>query len=107
MVSTLPNRPSFPPEKALAILKRAAGTVLNREVVDTFLSYLPVFPVGTQVSVVGGKRAGHRGVVIRVHPGDLDKPVIRLTRTKERVLSKPEELDLREVRDVTIRAEWK
>jgi putative nucleotidyltransferase with HDIG domain len=107
LTSDLTYRPATPPDAAVQALREAAGTVLNREVVNTFLSYLPVFPMGTSVVVVDGKYAGWRGVVVALDPSDLARPQVRLLFDRSKRLKKPVNLDLRGEEGVTVRAVWK
>lgn len=101
--SDRPYRQALPPDAVVAALREAAGAHLNREVVRTFLDLLPVYPLGTEVLVRSGPRAGHRGVVVQVAPDQLDRPVVRLLfNARGERLPKPIELDLREEREVIL-----
>lgn len=106
LVSDLPYRPATPPDEAAAQVREAAGTILNQEVVNTFLSYLPVFPLGTTIVVTDGEYAGWRGVVVGVGHEDLSKPLIRLLYDKTKRLKKPVDLDLR-TDETPVKAVWK
>jgi hypothetical protein len=57
-----------------------AGTYLNAELLEVFLSTVPVFPIGMTIRVIGGSLAGCRGVVAKLNRWALDRPVVRLTR---------------------------
>lgn len=107
LISSLPYKQAIAPEEAIQIIKESAGSALNKQVTDVFLSYLPVYPMGTMVSVNDGKYRGYRGIVIKVEPDNLDKPIIRLTQdNKKRRLKDPIEIDLSEQR-LSLSAIWK
>jgi hypothetical protein len=79
-----------------------AGTVLNRELFDIFLSTVPVFPVGMTIRVTAGQQRGYRGVVARVNRRHLDRPVIRILRDFADQRVQPFEIDLVQAEDVQI-----
>ena len=69
------------PEEVIKKLLIAAGTQLNHAIVDILINLVPVYPVGTYISVVEApvkKLVGCKGVVASVKKGCLDKPVIVL-----------------------------
>lgn len=94
LISPRPYRKAIPPDEAVEAVKLASGTVLNEEVVEAFLSYLPVYPLGTRIVIVKGKYAGWKGVVVKVEPQRLDKPIVRLLHDKRKKLRKPIDIDL-------------
>jgi len=104
LVSDLPYRPSLPPDQAAARVREAAGTILNRKVVEVFLSYLPVFPVGTSVVVTRGKYRGWRGVVVGVNRVDLSRPLVRLLYDASDRLKKPVNVHLLSDDEIMVRA---
>lgn len=103
LVSDHPYRAGLPPDEAAAQVREAAGTILNQEVVNTFLAYLPVFPLGTSVAIMDGEYAGWRGVVVGVCREDLSKPQVRLLYDKAKRLKKPVDVDLR-AQEMTVKA---
>jgi hypothetical protein len=92
------------PDEALKMLLRAAGTQLNRSVVDALATITPAFPVGAFVSVVAGPKEllGARGVVSRVNPRDLERPEILLLYNKNHQRLKPQTIDTALSLDVKI-----
>lgn len=107
LTSDLPYRAALPPDEAALQVREAAGTILNREVVDLFLSYLPVFPVGTSVVVTGGKYAGWRGVVVGVDRADLSRPLVRLLYDQSNRLKNPVNVNLLSDDETIVKAVWK
>ena len=91
------------PENAFRKMEEVSGETLNRKVVELFLSYLPIFPVGTKIEVISGKYTGHIGYVTNVFISARESPTIRLRQGERGRLSKPIELDLRQEKDVEIR----
>lgn len=66
------------PGAARAVLERAAGQTLNREIVRRFLASFPVWPLGTEVRVAEGPHAGMQGIVCALPSGHEDRPIVRL-----------------------------
>jgi HD-GYP domain-containing protein (c-di-GMP phosphodiesterase class II) len=93
--SDRPYRRGFPPDRVWNMIRERAGTHFNKEIVDVFLSVLPVYPVGVQVIVTDGPHQGYRGVVTKVDPTALDLPVVRLLYDSRGRRIDPFEVDLR------------
>lgn len=89
------GRKALAPDEAVRCLRETSGADLNAEALGLFLSFTPVFPLGTDVLVTEGDYDGWRGVVARVHPEHLDLPLVRLLYDRRRRLPKPVEIDLR------------
>ena len=96
LVSARPGHTPLPEDEAVLVLRKAAGTDLNQEAVDAYLSFIPVFPVGTPVVVRDGRFKGYRGVVVKVFPSDLEQPLVRMIYKGGAKLPKPFTVDLRE-----------
>ena len=107
LVSNLPYKKAIPPDEAIKKIRDAKGTMLNEEVVDVFLDYIPVYPLGTSIVVTSGKYHGWRGVVIAVMSDKVDKPVIRLLHDRRKKIKKPIDIDLKEEKEINIKAVWK
>lgn len=80
LASERPYRAALAPEVVVETMKGMAGTYLNRELLDVFLSTVPVYPVGMTVRVSTGRLSGCTGVVARINRRVLDRPVVRITR---------------------------
>lgn len=102
LASERPYRGALPPETVIEIMRGMAGTSLNRELFDVFLSTVPVFPVGMTVRVTAGRHRGYRGVVSRVHRQQLDRPVVRILRDFADQRVQPFEVDLLEDEELQI-----
>lgn len=92
--SDRPYRPSMPAEQIAAILRQMTGTALNAEIVRAFLSILPVFPVGTEVTVKNGIFQGCRAIVARLNERAMDRPVIRVLHQPNGDPCEPIDVDL-------------
>jgi HD-GYP domain-containing protein (c-di-GMP phosphodiesterase class II) len=89
-----PYRRRLPADRVWDLTRAAAGHHLNREMVDIFLTSLPRFPLGTQVTVLEGPWQNHVGVVARLNRVAMDRPVIRLLTSPAGERIEPVELDL-------------
>jgi HD-GYP domain-containing protein (c-di-GMP phosphodiesterase class II) len=65
--------------EAVEFLKASRGLVLDKKVVDTFLSFTAVYPAGTKVRTTQGEIA----VVVRQNPEFQDRPVLRILEDKD------------------------
>lgn len=82
-----PNRKegSVDLEGAVKKLILDAEKCYNRDIVQTLLQVVPVYPVGASVKVldiVDPHLIGYRGVVAKINENHINKPVIILTRNK-------------------------
>lgn len=102
LASERPYRGALAPEKVVEMMRGMAGTSLNRELFDVFLSSVPVFPVGMTVRVASGPRRGYRGVIARVNRQALDRPVVRVIRDFADQRISAFEIDLSREEDVQI-----
>jgi HD-GYP domain-containing protein (c-di-GMP phosphodiesterase class II) len=102
--SNRPQRPAMPPDQVVATLRRIGGTHLNRQIVEEFLRNVPVYPVGLAVYVYGPRFGPFRGVVVRVHAGKLDRPVVRVFQNARGREVQPFEVDLAEDAGLAIRS---
>jgi HD-GYP domain-containing protein (c-di-GMP phosphodiesterase class II) len=73
-----PYRRAYAPDQVWQMISEGAGTRFNREMTELFLSVLPPYPVGTRVTVTAGRHLGLAGVVARVHPQAMQRPVVRI-----------------------------
>lgn len=89
-----PHRLGYPPDQVWRMVQEAAGTHLNRELVEVFLTVLPPYPRGTQVEVTDGPWTGYRGVVVRLDPHRLREPVVRVLTDPAGRRVEPLELDV-------------
>jgi HD-GYP domain-containing protein (c-di-GMP phosphodiesterase class II) len=94
--SDRPHRSRLPADQVWRTMRDAAGTHLNREMVEAFLRVLPPYPVGTQVQVLEGRWRDHLGVVVRVFPDSMHRPIIRVLSRPDGERVDPVDLDLRD-----------
>ncbi|RMF05728.1 MAG: HD domain-containing protein [Chloroflexi bacterium] len=73
-----PQRPALSPKQIAQTLQQLAGTFLNKELVEIFLSAMPLLPKGINIVVRAGRYANYKGVVIEHNPQHPQRPVIRL-----------------------------
>lgn len=104
MSSTRPYRVGWAPDKVVAAIASMAGTHLNRAAVEVFLSVATPYPVCSEVVLLNGRYTLHRGVVARVCPDELSRPVVRLLYDASGRRISPVDLDLRVERDVEVRS---
>ncbi|MFN7181171.1 MAG: HD-GYP domain-containing protein [Planctomycetota bacterium] len=96
MLTDTPFGKALNVDEAYTKLKNAGGSILNKEILDVFLEFVPVYPIGTQVIFTNGKLRGFKGVVTRNFPGELTKPLIKVHRgPKNENIAHPFEVDLR------------
>lgn len=92
--SNRPHRPALTPDHVVGTLRRVAGSHLNKAIIEEFLRHVPVYPVGLAVYVLGPGFGPCRGVVVRVHPGRLDRPIVRVLQDARGRAITPFEVDL-------------
>jgi HD-GYP domain-containing protein (c-di-GMP phosphodiesterase class II) len=103
LASDRPYRAALPPEKIVGVMGEMRETHLNSEVLDTFFSVLPRFPVGVDCYVTAGPYEHFRGVVIATNKHAIDRPKVRLLYDDRGArLSPPLEVDLAEAVDTAI-----
>ncbi|MBE1443965.1 HD-GYP domain-containing protein [Paenibacillus sp. OAS669] len=91
MTNPRPYRPAFSPEHALENLFTRAGTLYDREKVDSFRSRAVIYPVGLSVRL----STGQIGIVSKHNPSFKHRPVVRiLTNEQGQELLQPVEIDL-------------
>jgi HD-GYP domain-containing protein (c-di-GMP phosphodiesterase class II) len=93
--SDRPHRGRMPADVVWQVIQDAAGTHLNREMVELFLAVLPPYPLGTQVEILDGRWRQHLAVVAKVHPDAMRQPVVRVLENMEGQRIDPIDLDLR------------
>jgi HD-GYP domain-containing protein (c-di-GMP phosphodiesterase class II) len=94
--SDRPHRPRMPADVVWHTLRSVAGAHLNKEMVETFLSVLPPYPLGTMIEIVSGAWQSHRAVVAKVHADNMHRPVVRVLENPSGERIDPVDVDLRE-----------
>jgi len=80
------------PSDAIKELLRGAGRIYNKNIVETLIQIIPIFPVGSFVkinSIIDPALIGCYGVVAKINEKDLKKPTIVITTNKYRKKIKP------------------
>jgi putative nucleotidyltransferase with HDIG domain len=96
LATARPYKPAFPMDRVSRMLRAMSGGHLNRDVVDSLLSTVPMYAVGHWVELVSGPYRGWRGVVTHVDAATLHYPTVRLHLDARRdEVNLPVELDLR------------
>lgn len=91
MTHPRPYRPAFRPDHALENLFTRAGTLYDRNKVESFCSRVVIYPVGLAVRL----GTGQVGIVSRYNPDAKNRPVVRvLTNEQGQDLKQPVEIDL-------------
>lgn len=108
LLSGSASRPPMTPEVVLQTMDSAAGTHLNKAIVHAFRRVVPVYPLGTDVLVRGAttvdKYHNFRGIVSRVNPNALDKPIVLLTKDNRGKGIEVTEIDLLKETSLSLRA---
>jgi len=104
MASTRPYRKAWAPDQVVQTVIGLGGEQLNRDAVEIFRSVIAPYPVCTEVIVLTGRHAGCRGVVARIDPAHLARPVVRMLFRADGERTEPFELDLAVEQDVVIRS---
>jgi HD-GYP domain-containing protein (c-di-GMP phosphodiesterase class II) len=94
LCSDRPFRQQLPRELAMSLMKRMAGQQLNGDIVQQFMSIVPVFPPGYAVRVVGGALDKWQGIVAKLGSSDINRPVVRVFQKPDGTEVEPFELDL-------------
>lgn len=104
MVSPFTHQEAKTPEQAMRALIKAAGSQLNKTVVDALITSTPVFPVGAFISIIKGPKEviGFKGFVSKLNQDFLDAPEIVLFYTKNGRKIRPITLDLSDLIDIQI-----
>ncbi len=82
LISPRPHNVPKSPKQAIRTLLTASGSQLNRTIVDTLITLIPVFPVGTRIEIVEDDKyqmAGYTGIVSRYRHDAPDKPTIMMS----------------------------
>jgi HD-GYP domain-containing protein (c-di-GMP phosphodiesterase class II) len=104
MSSHRPYRKGWAPDKVVSTIAASAGDHLNREAVDLFVSIVSPYPVCSEVTVLNGAHAGASGIVAKVDPHNLRRPVVRILTGADGSRVSPFEIDLTVELDVEIRS---
>ncbi len=87
------------PEQAIRTLITAASSQLNRTVVDTLITLIPVYPVGTRIVIIQDDKynmKGYTGIVARYRSDTPDKPSVMIMFNAQKQKIKPVIIDLLE-----------
>ena len=99
-----PGRQFLSPRQVADTMCRLSGTVLNREIVQLFLSMLPILPTGMNIVVSSGRYANYKGVVVKANREQEDQPLIRLLFNPQGDHIVPIDLDLAKESTITVEA---
>lgn len=94
-ISDRPFRPGIPPDIVYELIKKEAGTHFNKELTDVFLSIIPKYPIGSEISIKNGLYKGFTGYVTSVSEENILRPKIKIMHDKKNNPIKPMEIDLR------------
>ena len=89
-----PHRGALAADTVWHAIRDAAGSHLNREMVDVFLNVLPPYPLGTQVAITGGRWRDHVGVVAKVRREAMHQPIVRVLQNPAGERIDPVDIDL-------------
>ncbi len=94
LVSPRVYRSAYTPDQAFFIMKRMAGTYINREVLKMMFEIIPAYPIGTTVIISTGRYKNYIAVVSKINRNNLSRPVIRVLYNERRKRIEPFEIDL-------------
>ncbi|AEA33694.1 HD-GYP domain-containing protein [Hippea maritima] len=94
LVSPRVYRSAYTPDQAFFIMKRMAGTHINREVLKMMFEIIPAYPLGTTVIISTGRFKNYIGIVSKINEDNLSRPVIRVMFDDRRKRIEPFEIDL-------------
>ena len=94
LVSPRVYRSAYTPDQAFFIMKRMAGSHINREVLKMMLEIIPAFPLGTTVIITSGRFKNFIGVVSKINRENLSKPVVRVIFNERKNKIEPFEIDI-------------
>ncbi|MCB0191051.1 MAG: HD domain-containing protein [Anaerolineae bacterium] len=92
------------PRQVADTLHRLSGTVLNREIVQLFLTMLPILPTGMNIVVCSGRYVDYKGVVVKANREQQNKPLIRLLSNPQGNSIVPIDIDLTQESSITVEA---
>lgn len=101
-----PTQPPLTPDTAVQAIHSAAGTHLNEAIVAAFLRLVPVYPRGIEIIIRSGEFRNFAGIVSRINPAKLDKPVLLLLTDNKQNPIVPQEVDSAMYDDMRIRAKY-
>lgn len=102
ITSDRPYRKAFAPHEAIEMFLALGGIDFDLNILNTFLSFIPAYPVGTHVILNNGES----GLVIGNTPGFPNRPKIRILYKHEKgifsQLRNPYEVDLSQNTDLVV-----
>ncbi len=104
LASNRPFRRALPPSEAIDMMRTMSGNLINKMVFDVFYSFAPPFPVATNIKLTSGEYESFKGVVVRLNPVNLSRPVVRLLYNADGRRIDPVEIDLSHRVDIKIQA---
>jgi HD-GYP domain-containing protein (c-di-GMP phosphodiesterase class II) len=104
MASMRPYRKAWAPDQVVQAIIGLSGDQLNRDAVEIFRSVVSPYPVCSEVIVLTGTHAGCRGVVAKVDPAHLARPVVRIISSGTGKRVEPFEVDLRSDPEIVVRS---
>ncbi len=94
------------PEEALKKMIRDAGKLYNKSIVSTLHDIIPIFPVGSTIQIediIDPSLAGCFGVVARINPEKMNRPVVIITMTKLRKKIRPIMIDTSKLHNIKLK----
>ncbi len=94
LVSPRVYRSAYTPDQAFFIMKRMAGTHINKEGLRVMFEIIPAYPLGTTIIITSGRFKNYIAVVSKINRENLSRPVIRVLYDSRKKRIKPFEIDL-------------
>ncbi len=105
MASPRPYAEQRSPEEIIKQLIIAAGTQLNKAIVDVLIGMIPIYPVGAFIKVTAAKSQnllGAQGIVAKARDGYFDRPTIILLKDAKGIKMAPMKIDLMQYPDIKL-----
>jgi hypothetical protein len=94
------------PEEALKKIIADAGKLYNKTIVSALHEIIPIFPVGSTIQIediIDPMLTGCYGVVAKINPEKLNRPVIIITMNKLRKRIKPVMIDTSKLHNIKLK----
>jgi len=103
MISDRVYRKGITPDLVIKFLKNIAGIHLNRELLEKFLKFTPMYPVGYKIQILNSRYKDYFGVVAKINNENLNKPIIRIIYNHNKEKIEPKEINLSKEEDIEIK----
>jgi hypothetical protein len=100
------GEPQKTPEEALMKIILDAGKIFNKTIVTALHEIIPIFPVGSTIQIediIDPSLSNSYGVVAKINPEKLNRPVIVIIMNKFHKKIKPIMIDTSKLRNIKLK----